>query len=243
MSNSASRCIFGGGYRKLCDMSICQYCFDRSFAANPKSRYLVGTTDPRCIMRGSDKYLWFACPCGHRFRARACSITKGTWCPYCCDPVQKLCDDDDCEMCLANSFASSEFAIYFDEAANHKTARQTNLNTPKKYWFNCDCGHKFMISPSSISVGEWCSYCSKQTRKLCDDDNCEMCLDNSFASSKFAPYFDEEKNKISARKAIKYSVKRYWFRCKTCNSSFHGRLSNIACWKDCICKSCKKTAT
>lgn len=211
------RCVFGGNHIKLCDIPTCQYCFDRSFASNTKSRYLIGV-DPRTIHKHSHKLMWFACPCGHKFKSTTNIISRNVWCPYCCDPVQKFCDDDDCEMCLANSFASSEFAIYFDDS-NKKTARQIALYSRVAYWFKCDCGHKFKMSPIIISRGGWCPYCSIGSHKLCDNDNCETCLAKSFASCEYAIYFDEKKNKVRARDIRRYAGDRYWFRCEDCGAS------------------------
>lgn len=238
-----SHCKFGGNRRKLCDSDLCQHCFDRSLAAHPMGKRLIGT-DPRIVAIKSNKKYWFSCDCGHKFKSSAFNITDGYGCPYYTRGCRKLCDDEDCEMCFANSFASSEFAIYFDEAANGVSPRQVLPYSCKKYWFNCDCGHKFKTDISSVSRGSWCSYCSKMTRKLCDDSNCVMCFDNSLASHVFAQYLDEEKSGIKARQVIRYSNKKYWFKCEICSDEIYNSPAYILNrYKRCLCTTCKKSFT
>jgi len=61
----------------------------------------------------------------------------------------------------------------------------------KKYIFNCVCGHKLEIVVKNItSQGHWCSYCSHQ--KLCENINCNMCFNMSFASVERSKYLHDK---------------------------------------------------
>lgn len=53
------------------------------------------------------------------------------------------------------------------------------LNSHKKFWFDCECGHEFESSLLNINqANNWCPYC--YNRKLCGE--CNTCFNKSFAS-------------------------------------------------------------
>ena len=54
------------------------------------------------------------------------------------------------EIPFENSFASHEKAKYWSDK-NLLKPNQVSLNSNKKYWFNCDCGHEFNKILSDIS--------------------------------------------------------------------------------------------
>ena len=62
---------------------------------------------PRDVNKTSHKYCWFSCDvCTHNFREKIINImSKNMWCPYCSG--KKLCDNEDCDICYENSFASA----------------------------------------------------------------------------------------------------------------------------------------
>jgi len=66
-----------------------------------------GSLTPRDVNKKSHKFCWFICDvCSHNFREKIINIMqKNLWCPYC--DGRKLCDDDDCDICYQNSFASA----------------------------------------------------------------------------------------------------------------------------------------
>lgn len=65
-----------------------------------------GSITPRDINKKSHKMCWFTCDvCAHNFKDKIINIIyKNNWCPYC--EGNKLCDDDECDICYKNSFAS-----------------------------------------------------------------------------------------------------------------------------------------
>ena len=78
------------------------------------------------------------------------------------------------------SFASHEKAQYWSDK-NELKPNEVSLNSNKKFWFNCNCGHEFDIRPEHINRNLWCPYCSNH--KLCKNNNCKKCFDKSFASN------------------------------------------------------------
>ena len=65
-----------------------------------------GDLTPRDVSKKSRKMCWFLCDvCGHDFqRAIKHVVINNKWCPYCDENI--VCDNDDCEICYTNSFAS-----------------------------------------------------------------------------------------------------------------------------------------
>jgi very-short-patch-repair endonuclease len=94
----------------------------------------------------------------------------------------------------------------------------------KKYKFDCECGHKINMILKQISSQEHCcSYCSHQ--KLCENSNCKMCFDNSFASIERSKQLNDKL--INPRKLFKSTNKKFKFDCETCNKVFETQLSDI----------------
>ncbi len=169
------------------------------FSEHPKYKFWSDRNEkkPDKVALNSHKKFWFDCECGHEFESSLLNINKGNnWCPYCSKPSQKLCDNHNCKSCFVNSFASHEKSIYWSNE-NEVTPRQVfRSGDRKKYIFNCICGHKLeMILKQISSQGHWCSYCSHQ--KLCEDKECQMCLNNSFASIDRSKYLHHLRFKIA----------------------------------------------
>jgi very-short-patch-repair endonuclease len=181
---------------------------------------------PNEVALNSHKKFWFDCECGHSFESNLLNINKGNnWCPYCSKHAIKLCNNKDCNRCFENSFASHEKSIYWSNK-NEITPRELFKSTDrKKFIFDCDkCNHQLFICLKQISSqGHWCSYCSHQ--KLCENNDCEMCFNNSFASVKRSNYLHDKS--INPRMIFKSTNKKYKFDCDTCNKVFETQLSDI----------------
>jgi very-short-patch-repair endonuclease len=92
-------------------------------------------------------------------------------------------------------------------------------------YFNCDkCFHELLITIKQISCqGHWCSYCSHQ--KLCDDEQCKICYNNSFASIERSKFLNDKT--INSRTLFKSTNKKYKFDCDKCDNIFETQLSDI----------------
>jgi len=64
------------------------------------------------------------------------------------------------------------------------------------------------------------------TRKLCTKDECKVCFEASFASSKRAEAWSKKNDKI-ARQVFKGADTKYFFDCKECKHEFEVRLKHI----------------
>jgi very-short-patch-repair endonuclease len=195
------------------------------FSEHPKSNFWSdrNLVKPSEVALNSHKKFWFDCDkCGHQFESSLLNINQANnWCPYCYN--RKLCGN--CEKCFQKSFASHPKSIYWS-SENELTPRQVFKGADrKKFIFNCDkCLHIFEMNLKNItSKGHWCSYCSHQ--KLCENKECIMCFNNSFASIEKSKFLNDKT--INPRMLFKSTNKKYKFDCDICNKTFETQLSDV----------------
>jgi very-short-patch-repair endonuclease len=200
--------------------------FERSFASHPKAQFWSSKNDgkPEDYSLNSHKKFLFDCnKCGHEFENSLKMISgKNTWCQYCAH--KKLCNYDYCQFCFNNSFASHPKSKYW-HTSNNSNPRNLFKNDHDKYKFNCDKCHYILIIPLSniTTKNNWCSYCSNH--RLCDDNNCQMCFNNSFASIERSKYLNDKS--INPRTLFKNSGTKHRFNCDKCLNQFEMRLSHV----------------
>ncbi len=213
--------------KKLCENPKCKSCFGKSFASHPKAEYWSdkNTTKPRDIFKSSGKKFWFVCDiCNHLFEIKLDNVNHGEFCPFCAS--KKLCDDINCQICFKKSFASYSKAICWGNENNLKP-RYVFLNSNMKFSFECDiCKHKFSSSLNNITGGEFCPYCSKPPQKLCDNSECKLCFEKSFANHLRSKNWSK-KNKLKPRDVFLNCGRKFWFECDICDHEFEIRLDNV----------------
>lgn len=227
--------------QKLCEILNCEQCFNKSFASVEISKYWSSENKitPRMIFKHSNKDYFFDCPCGHNFPISPKEIcSDGRWCPYCCNPPKKLCDNLNCKQCFEKSFASYEKSIFWSKN-NIISPRMVFKFSHTVYLFDCTCGHTFPADPHNISVGNWCPYCANPPKKLCENLNCEQCFEKSFASHEKAKYL---LSNINPRMIFKHSHTECSFLCEFCDNEYISRLDNVSHGEWCSCRK-RKTET
>jgi len=214
--------------QKFCDKIDCLTCFNKSFARHPKAQFWSEKNEkkPKDYFYGSEQKVYFNCEkCKHTFNTMISNVSGGNkWCNFCSNTY--LCDDKDCKICFEKSFASSEKAKYWS-SKNTLKPREAFKKTNKKFLFDCDkCKHMFEKDLSKITVeNTWCQYCTHQL--LCDDDDCEQCFDNSFASHPKVKFWSK-KNTKNPGDVFKNSGTRYWFDCPTCGHDYEKILCDMS---------------
>jgi very-short-patch-repair endonuclease/uncharacterized Zn finger protein len=207
--------------------------YERSFASHEKSKFWSSTNGdikPENVYKSSGKKYKFDCiNCGHTFESSLKYITiSNTWCPYCSNPPKQLCDNNECKLCFDKSFAFHEKSQFWS-SKNDDKPRQVFKSSGKKYWFNCvNCSHIFESSIDNItgSKNQWCPYCSNLPKQLCDNNECKLCFDRSFAFHEKSQFWSS-KNDDNPRQVFKSSNKKYWFDCDKCSHTFESILNNI----------------
>lgn len=200
----------------------------KTFASHPKSQFWSkrNNGNPEDYALNSHKKCWFNCDCGHEFESTLLNINQGNnWCGYCSKPPKLLCSNSNCIQCENNSFNSHSKSMFWSNE-NVLKPRQLFKNADRrKFKFVCDkCCHMFEISLKCITMGNhWCPYCAHQ--KLCDDNDCQMCYNNSFASVERSEYLVDKA--INPRMLFKSTNKKYKFECDRCSQKFETQLSSI----------------
>ena len=122
------------------------------------------------------------------------------------------------------SFASHEKSQYWSDK-NAINPNQITKGSEKKYWFVCNkCSHDFYKSVVSVCKGEWCPYCANCI--LCNNQDCKICFEKSFASQEKVLYWSKINTK-SPREVFKSEGKKYWFDCDKCVHTFEKPLNAI----------------
>jgi len=206
--------------KKLCEDKTCKHCFDKSFASHEKANNWHPTKNdkktPRNVLKGSNQEYCFEChDCDHDYNMLLPNVVKNQGCPYCSG--RRRCEKEDCEPCFNRSFASQEKSKFWHPTKNGNTKpRDVATSGNSQYYFKCeDCNHDLKMSLSNIKAGNWCSYCCEPCQKLCEDESCEHCFKNSFASCEKAKYWHQTLNgNINPRDMIKGGEIPCWFKCE-----------------------------
>lgn len=215
---------------KLCRDDKCIACYELSFASHEKSSqwHPKNILSARNVMRYTKKKYWFACnKCRHAFEKKISIIVMyDSWCPYCSG--FKLCDDEHCGICFDRSFSSHEKVRYWSALNGNINPRFVFRGSLKRYWFDCECGHKFNMQMETIGIANyWCPYCcSKIPRVLCNEESCEMCYAKSFASHPRSKNWSP-KNQKTPREVLKGTKVKYWFDCDAGDHDFYSSICKI----------------
>jgi len=124
------------------------------------------------------------------------------------------------------SFASHPKSQYWNYERNIGKPSDYALNSHKKCWFDCNkCGHCFDSILKNINrENAWCTYCHHL--KLCNNDTCTTCFENSFASHPKSQFWSN-KNILQPRQIFKNTKSKYWFNC-LCGHAFEIIIHNIS---------------
>lgn len=223
--------------KKLCEAIDCTHCLNKSFASHPRAGEWADTNSKtaRMTFLNQNAPADFICKvCFHALKISPANINNGHWCSYCAN--QKLCEDEECQMCFDKSMASHPSSEFWS-AKNELKPRQVFKSGKAYAWFNCMCGHDFRALVSDITKNRsWCGYCSTPPKYLCDDVNCEACFTKSFASHPRATQWLETNTKTPRQSFINQN-EPVDFQCETCSHVWRASPANVNAGK--WCPSCR----
>jgi len=77
--------------------------------------------------------------------------------------------------------------------------------------------------------------CTPNQPTLCNNSDCDICLNNSFASIQNSTYWEQNMNQnITQRNVFKNSQNKYWFKCNVAlHPPFHSTLFAINRGRSC----------
>jgi Probable Zinc-ribbon domain len=223
-----------GNKRHLCKDNTCKACYENSFASHPKSIYWSKNNQkqPRDLFKKGDHKALFDCPgCGHEITKRLADVTVGeSWCMYCCPTRRRLCQDQACDFCYNNSFASHPKSQHWS-SKNDKTPRDVSISGSYQALFDCpDCGHEYRAKLGNVSNNSGgCPYCYH--RKMCPDQGCQFCYNASFASHPKSVCWSSNNDK-TPREVFKSSTYKALFICGECRHEFPMTTNDVSnrCW-------------
>ena len=154
-------------HNKFCDNQECKTCYENSISSIIKNKfYIIDDFNDKIIKisKKSHTKINLKCKnCDHNFSLQSNRIACGSGCPYCCNPPQQLCTDDDCKKCFNKSFASSPKCKYLDEP--NINPRELCKASGKKFKFKCEFNHSFESTLCNIAFNRWCPLCVNKTEK------------------------------------------------------------------------------
>ena len=93
-------------------------------------------------------------------------------------------NEENKKILLAQKTKNGKFKVdcWHEEKNGDLTPRDVSKKSRKMCWFLCDiCGHDFQRAIKHVVLNnKWCQYCDENI--VCDNDDCEICYNNSFAS-------------------------------------------------------------
>jgi hypothetical protein len=224
---------------------------------------------PREVTKGSNiKYIFVCKSSGHEFKAKPKKVKNGAFCPYpcCCVSSDVFCENISCEICFDATFISHlmSFNLYVknggilvDEKGiwsdkNTVNPRVISKKGRTECWLKCPKSkflHEYKKDLNNyVRNGCPCVLCSGNPTYLCDDWDCNLCLEYSFASCDKSEYFSDENKDangdfIYPRQIFKLSHDKYIFKCSKSNHTFEARLDNVARGSWCPYPCCNKTGS
>lgn len=231
ISSDRNGCDYCKNY-KLCDDISCVYCAEQSLASHPKANEWSDKNkiSARNVCKSTKKKYVLTCEqCKHDYNT---VLNSNHGCPFCSN--HRLCDNN-CISCNKKSFASHPFANKWSNK-NKTKPRNVFLSTHKKYFFDCDnCDHVYEKALYSLRTEKnGCPFCGNF--KLCQNLNCIICFNRSYASHLNAHKWSI-KNKIKPRHVFKKSSKKYFFDCDICKHSYKQAIHS-----DANCSYCSNTS-
>jgi hypothetical protein len=227
----------------LCENETCNFCYNRSLASIERIVRCWSSTEtkPRNYLKSTKFEIELICDneiCKHKFISSPLNLTSQnpTWCPYCCVPAKKLCDDENCLQCFERSFASHPLSKQWNEEENKISARKIFKHTNTDFKFNCIvCKKIYTANPHHI-YGDTCLCCSNTSKILCNDENCNNCFKRSFANHPKVLQWSKTNTK-SPREVCQGTHEKYEFDCEKCLRSFPASIQNVS--RGTWCPFCK----
>ena len=171
----------------------CITCYNKSFASlqdltpteNSTTKkvdcwdYEKNDENPCNLFKANNNKFWFKCDnCHHSFDSALSHVARLRWCPYCCNPPKKMCENNEdkhCITCFNKSFSSFDGLTikgkkkvecwHPTENGDIKPCDLFKCSSTGKFCFTCDeCNNNFHSQLDSITrMNSWCPHCKNKT--------------------------------------------------------------------------------
>ena len=158
---------------------------------------------PDEVGTGSERKVWWHCEKGHSWQASIMSrVSLGRGCPYCAGQRVIPSQTD-----LVTRYP--EVARWWHPTKNGTTQPSEVLpHTHKRYWWQCERGHEWQVSPTALIQGCGCPYCAGRKPILGETDLATVRPD-------LAAQWDSDRNgALTPQSVTPGSTKKVWWRCE-----------------------------
>lgn len=162
-----------------------------------------GALRPDQVAVASEKVVWWKCGRGHEWQSFVFARTRqGQGCPYCAG--QRVLPG---ETDLVSRYP--EVAVRWHPTKNGTlTPEQVMPYTHKRYWWQCEKGHEWQVSPAALIQGSGCPYCAGKKPIPGETDLCTLRPDLA------AEWHPEKNGKLTPQQVSPGCVKKVWWRCE-----------------------------
>ena len=176
---------------------------------------LNGDLTPGDVAPHSDKKVWWLGKCGHEWREKVASRSKGYKCPYCSG---RIMGDQSPTLDITFPRIASEW----HPTKNGKlTPKDVTINSSRKAWWMCPEGHEWTSTIQYRTSGHGCPYCNPSGKDpaLTKNNSMEVVEDNQdhFLSEneKLCKQIHPTKNGDIDPSSIRlYSRTVLWWKCE-----------------------------
>ena len=153
-------------------------------------------------MPGSEQTVGWLCEKGHEWQSSICvRARQGHGCPYCAGQLVMPGEND-----LATRYP--EVAARWHPTRNAIPPSQILPRTHKRYWWLCEKGHEWQVSPSALIQGSNCPCCAG--KKVIPGETDLQTLRPDLA----AQWHPSKNGKLAPKDVSPGSVKRVWWLCE-----------------------------
>lgn len=158
---------------------------------------------PDQVTAGSEKSVWWRCEKGHEWQSFVWLRTRqGQGCPYCAG--QRVISG---ETDLATKYPG--VAARWHPTKNGKvTPEQILPRTHKRYWWLCEKGHAWQVSPSALIQGSGCPYCAGKKAIPGETDLRTLCPELAWE------WHPEKNGELTPEQITPGSEKKVWWLCQ-----------------------------
>lgn len=184
------------------------------------------------LSSGSKTRVTWRCDKGHtwvrdpysRFRKE-----KPSECPYCTN-TKLWSGYNDIDTVFSNNGLHKEISEW--SPRNGVVGKEVSAYSSKKYWWSCDKGHEYDMTPKNRLRGQGCPYCHNRRILVGFNDLLSNCPIVKY-------YWDSNKNSKSPEEVIYGAKTSCWFICDN-NHSFSYSSYNISRTGKVICAICEE---
>ena len=208
--------------------------------------YRVVGEDATKISYGSAKQVMFEHSCcpgkKHVFLAKPNNFTHGKMCPYCSVPQKKLCDDEDCPICVPKSLFSRKLTFarrFMEYTIPDRVARATFASSHTKIEWRClltECDrHTWTATPDNVASGTGCTKCADRVRLTANrkpdkaGDTLERqleALERRIPSTTFVECIVDGKS-MAPKDLARCSNYRATWECGSCSNQWEAIINNV----------------